>query len=82
MDAGGPGREPGRTPLCPGSPSKGETVLAVTCLTCCVCLARPEGVEATAAARSFLARHSSDHCLTALDLAAVRAELVAAVRAG
>ena len=56
-------------------------MLAVTCLTCCVCLARPEGVEATVAARSFLARHSSDHCLTALDLAAVRTELAAAASA-
>ncbi len=53
-------------------------VLAVTCLTCAVQLARPaDGSRDDAdVVRSFLVRHSDDACVTGLDLPAVRPHLV------
>lgn len=51
-------------------------MLAVSCLTCAVTLARPAGEDDdTAAVRNFLVRHGDDVCVTCVDLQAVRTHL-------
>lgn len=53
-------------------------MLAVTCLTCAVQLARPVDAPADDAAlvRAFLSRHADGECVTGLDLPALRPHLV------
>ncbi|MCW2777394.1 MAG: hypothetical protein JWN17_1119 [Frankiales bacterium] len=52
-------------------------MLAVSCLTCAVSLARPvsDDSDDDAAVRSFLTRHDDSACVAGLDLQAVRPHL-------